>query len=547
MKSKMMVAVVMVLVLPAAVLFADEPLTEAERSDYTRTSLYADIMDFLQQVRRQADVVRIVSLCRTEEGRTVPLVVLSEEGISSPYELARARKSAVLIQANIHAGEVEGKEACLMLIRDIASGKMGDLLKNQVILVIPDLNADGNEKLSEDNRSDNGPPLAGTRENALNLDLNRDYPKLESPEISAVLRVLNTWDPVLFVDMHTKNGSYHRAPVTYTTVLHPNSYLPLRDYMWNRLFPRVEKTTREEFGYESMPYGNFTNRLKPQEGWSNHAVAPRYGTNYVGLRNRFTILNENYPHADFRTRVLASHAFLQAILRFTGEHMQEMRELVERADRETAAGFHKEALMLEYEMEKLKDLTVKSYRLVIEEIPPEDRDKYPPWYEGYVVKKTDQPQDYRIPYFSLARPVRSVELPEGYVILPCGGGVLEVLQKHGILIGKIERAVTASLERYQIEEITVSDRITQGRVLVGITGRYEEEEISIPEGSFYVSLRQPLARVAALLLEPESDDSLLHWGFFNKLIVRQWGKNRPRVYPVYRARGLEDKLDLIGL
>ena len=199
-----LIVTIIVIVLAAPALSAQQPLTTAEKTDYERTSLYADVMEFIYAVQKKNPLVKIVEFCVSAEGRTVPLVVLSEEGISSPYELGMTGKDAVLIQANIHAGEVEGKEASQMLIRDIAGGELAHLLENQVVLVIPILNADGNEKLSPHNRRDNGPELAGTRANGQNLDLNRDYPKLESPEITALVELFNTWDPVLTVDMHTK-------------------------------------------------------------------------------------------------------------------------------------------------------------------------------------------------------------------------------------------------------------------------------------------------------------------------------------------------------
>ncbi|MBN2071163.1 MAG: M14 family metallopeptidase [Candidatus Krumholzibacteriota bacterium] len=523
------------------------PLTRAEKTDYAETSLYADITGFLGEVSRNSDFVRITSLCRSAEGRIVPLVILSREGISSRYELAMTGKDVVLIQANIHAGEIEGKEACLMLIREIGNGELASLLDNQVILVIPDLNADGNEKLSEESRRDNGPALAGERANGQNLDLNRDYLKLESPEINALVAIMNEWDPVLVVDMHTKNGSYHRAQVTYTTCLHPNSPRQIRDYMWKKLFPQVEKMMEKDSGYLAMPYGNFRDRLEPSKGWNNHAVEGRYGSNYVGLRNRFSILDENYPHVDFKTRVLSSYAFIRSILEYTGRNIGKMREIALAADRETKASFHRNELMLEYGIEKLFDLKVKSYRLVNEKIPEEALDQYPSWWNGVIVRNTGEPKDYEIEYFSKAVPSRSVPLPQGYVILPGNDNIVDNLIRHGLSVSTINNAVTAEVEQFSIESIEPSGEIFQGHAFINVSGKYAAATAAIPAGSSYISLEQPLARIAALLLEPESVDGFLRWGFLNRVAVRQWGRNRPGIYPVYRVEGLERKFDLTDL
>ena len=174
---KRMISILAICLL-SSLLPAQEILTVAESSEYAKTSLYADVMDFLYQVQKKSDLVKILPLTTSSEGRMVPLVVLSKERISRPGDLATYGKPAVLVMANIHAGEIEGKEASLMLIRDIALGRLAGLLDTQVLLFIPIFNADGNDKLGH-NRRDLGPELAGVRYNGQNLDLNRDYLKLE--------------------------------------------------------------------------------------------------------------------------------------------------------------------------------------------------------------------------------------------------------------------------------------------------------------------------------------------------------------------------------
>ena len=293
----------------ASSIVAGNLVTIAESSNYTQTSLYADVMNFLFDAQKSSDLIKIAPFITSTEGRMVPLVILSHDHIYAPGDLRSHRTPTVLIMANIHAGEIEGKEACMMLIRDIAEGKMPGILDHQTILILPIYNADGNEKLGK-NRGDNGPELAGMRPNGQNLDLNRDYTKLESIEARGLIDLLKAWDPVLIVDMHTTDGSYHRQPITYTTMSEPNVDKTLRDFMWQKLFPAVSETLKTKYGFDSIPYGNFIDRENPDKGWENDSIEPRYGSNYVGLRNRFTILDENYSHADFKTRVLSSHAFI---------------------------------------------------------------------------------------------------------------------------------------------------------------------------------------------------------------------------------------------
>ncbi len=489
-------------------------------------------MNFLYQVQKKSDLVKILPLTTSSEGRLIPLVVLSKEKVSRPADLKMVGKPAVLIMANIHAGEVEGKEASLMLIRDIALGKFAGLLENQVLLFIPIFNADGNDKLGH-NRRDLGPELAGVRYNGQNLDLNRDYLKLESPEVRALLDVFNSWDPLLVVDMHTTNGSFHQEPVTYSTLANPNSSEKLRQFMWQKFFPAVGRMLKSTHGYDSVPYGNFVDREFPEKGWENDSLEARYGSNYVGLRNRFSILDENYAYADFKTRVLSSRAFIMSILDFTAKNGKLMAELVRQADLETIRSLAGSDFVLEFKAERLFDLTVKSYEFVKEIIKPEDRAKYPSRFGDFIMKKTDTPRDYRLPYLSLAVPRRSLKLPAGYVLLPQQPEALLNLKRHGIRVERILEGFQADVEVFKIDTVELDKTIFQGHVLNTVKGQYEKAAMDIPAGAIYISLEQPLARLVPVLLEPESSDSLLAWGFFNRVIVQQWS-NKPGPYPVWR-------------
>lgn len=511
---------------------AGDILTVAESSNYIKTSLYDDVMSFLYQVQKKSDLIKILPLTTSSEGRLIPLVVLSKGKVSRPADLRMVGKSAVLIMANIHAGEVEGKEASLMLIRDIALGKLSNLLDSQVLLFVPIFNADGNDKLGH-NRRDLGPELAGVRFNGQNLDLNRDYLKLESPEVRALVTIFNTWDPVLVVDMHTTNGSYHQEPVTYSTLLNPNSADKLRGYMWQKLFPPVARMLKSVYGFDSLPYGSFVDREFPEKGWTSDALEARYGSNYVGLRNRFSILNENYSYADFKTRVLSSLAFITSILDFTGKNIQSMAALVRQIDLETASTFAQGEFVFEFKLEKLFELTVKSYEFVKETIKPEDRAKYPPWVGDFIMKKTDVLKDYRMPYLSLAVPTRVLPQPAGYILAPFQSEALENLRRHGIRVERILEGFRSEAEIFKIEKLEIDKTIFQGHVQNIIKGNYEKAAVDIPAGSYYVSMEQPLARLIPVLLEPESVDSLAAWGFFNRIIVQQWS-NQPGPYPVWR-------------
>ena len=303
--------------------------------------------------------------------------------------------------------------------------------------------------------------------------------------------------------------------------------------MWQKLFPNVTKTLKTVYGYDSVPYGNFSDREFPEKGWESEGLEPRYGSNYEGLRNRFSILDENYSYADYKTRVLASRAFVASILAYTARNIGAMAEMTRRADRETTALFSRGEFVLEFKLEKLFDVTVKSYGFVKETIKPEDRAKYPPWAGEFIMKKTDVLKDYTMPYFSLAVPVRSLMLPAGYVVAPYQSEVMANLKRHGIRVERVLEAFRAEAESFKITAVELGKNIFQGHVQNTLKGGYEKSTVDIPAGSYWVGLDQPLARLVPVLLEPESTDSLAAWGGFNRVIVQQWS-NQPGPYPVLR-------------
>ncbi len=530
------------LIIPGLLVYSrpeNRTLTTPETSGYTKTSSYNDVMKFLVSMQKKSDNIKIGTLCKSSEGKPIPLVIASKQGISSVYRKNILGIPAVLIMGNIHGGEVEGKEASQMVIRDIATGKFDSILKSQIILFIPIFNADGNDKMGN-NRRDNGPELAGLRHNGQNLDLNRDYLKLESPEVKALVKLFSEWNPVLFVDLHTTDGSYHREPVTFATLSNPNSSKIMTGYMWKKLFPSVQKILKKKYGTDSIPYGNFMDRKKPESGWANHAYEARYGTNYAGLRNIFTILDENYSHSDFKTRVISSYNFIHSILEYTSNNIEEMEKIRQQVNLTTSKNYFHKKHILRFKTEKMFDFIIKSYVFEIKKIKPEEKSKFPPWFGDFYVKKTDKFRNYKVPYFGKAAGTDFVNLPEGYFILPYHKNIEVKLKSHGIEVSKLKEEFTCDLENFKLKELKYGKVIFQGHTFIEAKGEYVNKVTTIPKGALYISMKQPLARIIAELLEPLAKDSFLSWGFFNREIIKQWSR-RPGIYPVFRLMKCNQK------
>jgi Zinc carboxypeptidase len=423
----------------------------------------------------------------------------------------------VLIQANIHGGEVEGKEASLHLLRRLTLGDLRPILNQVVVLAIPNYNADGNEAVDLANRSDQYGPIGGVgrRENAKGLDLNRDYMKLDSAEARAFVGVLNTWDPHVVVDLHTTNGSHHGYHLTYSIPVNHTLEPKLLEFERNVMMPALRNAMLERHSFRTYYYGNFNDRAlrKPDpatRSWVAFDHRPRLGQNYVGLRNRIAILSEAYSYLDFERRIAVTEAFVAEILAYTAAHSKDIVDLTQSLDAvflERARGANPMELGVEYEVAALPEpVPILVGKTTTRTNPRSGRTMtavVPDSYEAVTMSD-----------FGFFRPTRSVPMAKFYVLgeSPQRQAALELLRNHGIAIEVLVEPWTADLSEFVVEKIERSSRPFQGRHERTLSGRYAARRANLPAGTALVRLDQPLGRLAAYLLEPESDDGIFHWG-----------------------------------
>lgn len=518
--------------LPAVARAQQKPLTTAEESQWKATSRYADVMRFVSGLQRLSPFLRVETLCRSAEGRDVPLLVIGKPLPALPSVLRNDGRGIIYIQANIHAGEVEGKEATLMLARDILLDEKTPYLDKLVLLIAPIFNADGNERISPDNRRHQPGPEqgVGVRYNGQNLDLNRDSMKLESPELTGLVEnVLGRWDPLLLVDCHTTNGAYHQEVVTYSWALNPNGNPGLIAYQRERMMPAIEAILEKKYDTPAVGYGGFRDFKSPEKGWETMEHEPRYVTNYMGLRNRLSILDENYVYADFKTRVMGNYAFLRAILDYCSAHLEEIGRLVAEADRQTIRrGLNpsdKDLFYVDYELLPLKNpVTIHAYET---EVIPQGEGRRP------LVRPTDRVKVTTVNYYADWEGKTGVRFPFAYIIVVNDRRVVSNLQKHGIVVERLREAATLDVEAFKLKEVKAAERLFQGHWMDQVKGEYGSEKREFPAGTYVVATAQPLGNLAAYLLEPQSDDGLLVWNFFDRYLVPQWSRELG-TYPVYR-------------
>jgi hypothetical protein len=489
---------------------AQEPLTVAEKSDYKATSKHSEVLEFCEALAAKSPAVRFTDMGTSGEGKKLPLLILADPPISTPAEAKASGKLVAYVQANIHAGEVDGKEGLLMLARDIALGKDRALLKDLVLLFCPDFNPDGNDKIDPNNRkSQNGPIGVGVRPNAAGFDLNRDFVKLETPEVRAFVRIMNAWDPALVIDCHTTNGSYHQYTLTYDGPRHPNTGEALVEAIRDKMLPEVGRMLAKATGFKSFVYGNFS---RDRTKWETYGHTPRYSTQYVGMRGRIGILSESYSYASYKDRIIASREFVRSWLEYLAAHKDGIRKLLAENDqgneivtRTTSAGLHK-SVALGYE-EKRND-------------------------NGRPEPVLDKPKEFELELMTKVEPTEKVAKPYCYFIPAEYKSAIETLQRHGIVVEELAQDSEIPVEAGIVEKIEKAPRPFQKHNEVTLTmappAKEQSKTRKVPAGTAVVRTAQPLGMLASYLLEPRSEDGLATWNFFDS------GLTENREFPVLR-------------
>ncbi|HLG17785.1 MAG TPA: M14 family metallopeptidase [Blastocatellia bacterium] len=522
----------------------DDLLSRAERTNYAETSRYSDVLEFIAELQRMSSLVRTESFATTTEGRALPLVILSRPAINTPAQAARSGKPVVFVMANIHAGEVEGKEAMQHLMRDLVKGPGDPILDQIILLVAPIYNADGNDKISITNRTaQNGPKGGvGTRENAARLDLNRDFMKLESPEARGlIVNVFNRWDPHVVIDLHTTNGSYHGYALTYSPALNPNSDRRLVSFAREKLLPSVTAGMKAKHNYNVYFYGNFVDAKNPNneiaggdgtapKAWATFDHRPRFGNNYVGLRNRIAILSEAYSYLDFRSRVDVTYKFVREILNYVAGHASDVRRLVRAADSAAAAtgstAGNEDGFGIGFDLfasPNPVDILVGGVNRVID--PRTNRPRLEATRESRPVKMTE---------YGEFRATRRIKPPAAYILTPDQRTVIDLLLKHGITVEKTRKAESFDVTEYLVKSVSRAERPFQGHRETKVSVESVETREQFPAGSFVVSMNQPKAALVFYLLEPESDDGIANWNIIDDELDRAVKAGGSQAYPVYR-------------
>lgn len=499
---------------------AAQPRTRAERTSYAETSTYDDVIGFIDSLQKAGVPMSRQELGRTTEGRVQPLLVLSRPQVTTPEQARALHRPVVYVQANIHAGEVEGKEALLALVRDLATTR-NNVLDSIVLIAIPIYNADGNERFKPQsvNRTEqNGPESVGQRPNAQMLDLNRDYVKAEAPETRSSLAAFEKWSPDVFVDLHTTDGSFHGYALTYAPSLNPAARAA-GAYTRDSLLPELRRRVKARDGFEVFDYGNFDAQYEERDiadtvksGWFTYDHRPRFGTNYFGLRQRFSILSEAYSHDPFERRVKATYAFVRELLSLVAERRARMAAIESAADSEVARG-------LDAPIPIRSRITTAPRRLPVTfEVMAHTSDSaltQPGVPRGY--RRTGVMKTQAMPVYDRFEPVLSRTIPRAWLLPARDTLAIAALREHGIRVEPFspEVAGNARFSEFLIDSLRTDSDAFQGHHQMHVTGHWTDESMQSQAEMVMVRGDQAQAVAALYLLDPESDDGLLTWNVFD--------------------------------
>lgn len=509
-------------------------LITPEKSAFVKTSTYTEVMSFLESMKAQSNELTLTSMGKSMEGKDIPLAILAQPKVSTAEEAKASGKVVVYIQGNIHAGEVEGKEAVLMLMRDILLGDKKHLLNNQIILFAPIYNTDSNDKMEKGRRpsQEDSPLEVGIRENSQGLDLNRDGVKMEAFETNALFQsVILPWDPHLFVDLHTTNGTWHAYNLTWAPSYHSAGEASTSDYTLNSMIKPITETVKRKYDLNFGPYGDYNVREAwPPKNFYTYNHHPRYLVNQFSLRNRLGILSEAFSHERLYQRIHSTYHFVLEILEHTGSNAASIKALTKEADEKTIqlvltqAGKVKKGVRFKMvPLEKLNNFRTYDYVAYTKE----DGTK------GYY--RTGKVTTYNdVAYHAKFEAQVESTLPRGYIIPASFTGVVENLKKHGIQVTTLSKAKQVEGEVFTITKWEKAQRKFEGHFMSTASGEYTSAKRKANKGDFVVDLAQPLGNLAFYLLEPQSDDGLVTWNFFDEYLEKQGVATKPVEYPVIK-------------
>jgi hypothetical protein len=490
-------------------------LTTGEKTGWNETAPYAEAVEISHRLERASRFVKVMDIGTTPEGRVMIALVVSKDRAFTPEAAAKTDKAVIMIQSGIHAGEIEGKDTVLMLIRDMTvSKKFAGWLDHAIFVVIPVFNVDGHEYFSAYHRpSQNGPNSTGLRGTAQRLNLNRDYMKADTPEMKAWLRVFNTWMPDFLIDNHVTDGSDMQYDVTWDMARNQDIAEPARAWVREKYVPELDKRMAAD-GHLVAPYGALRSREFFMEVFS-----PRYSHLYSAVQNRPSLLVETHSLKTARTRAWANYDIMRHTFDIITADAESLRKAVREADRAMFGRAGDRSAEPVYLVGKVSE---KSRPIVYHAL------KNAPFKSevtgANVTHYTGEVDDIQTVIHDQIDTTLAAQMPLGYLIPAAFSSAAVLLQTHGVEIERTAKPLDQVFETYRFTSTKFAANASEGHVMLTVEPRVVKEKVFIPAGSYWIPMKQRRARLILSLLEPNAPDSIAAWGLLNSVFEGGGGR-----------------------
>jgi hypothetical protein len=511
--APLVAALVTLLAVSASAIAADPALTTlSERSGFLKTGRYDEVIALCDAFqRRHPDAVRCFDFGTTPEGRPMKAMAVSRTGKLTPDAARAAGLPVLLVQGGIHAGEIDGKDAGFLAVRQALDGEAakGDL-DRLVLLFVPVFNVDGHERFGAWNRpNQRGPEGMGWRTTAQNYNLNRDYVKADTPEMQAMLALVNAWDPLAYIDLHVTDGAkfQHDVSIQVEPLRAGDAELRkagavLRDGVIERL---------DAQGSMALPfYPSFVEYDNPASGFADGVSTPRFSNGYFQLRNRFGMLVETHSWKDYPTRVRITRNAIVALLDLVATHGAQWLHTAHDAD-DRARKLAGTQVPLDWKAgDKAHTIDFQGYAYT----------RTPSGISGALMTRYDdsKPETWHLPLRDDVQPDHVATAPGAGYLVPAAHAawVGAKLRQHGIRFDTLHKPMTAArVEAFRADTADFAAGSFEGHQRLTVTGSWKPEAQDLGIGALFVPIAQPKARLVMALLEPQAPDSLLGWGEFN--------------------------------
>ncbi|MAT38281.1 MAG: peptidase M14 [Ectothiorhodospiraceae bacterium] len=492
--------------------------TPFEKSGGMKSPRYEETYAYLDRMAEATPWVQTKYFGETPEGRPLMVAVLSKHGAFTPAASRALGKPVVLIFAGIHSGEIDGKDAGMMLFREIAiTKKLEQLADSVTILFIPIFNLDGHERQSRYNRiNQDGPEEMGWRTTSQYYNLNRDFLKADAPEMRAWLALFNDWLPEVAIDCHVTDGIDFQYNITYAMEMYENASPPI--VTWQKGLIKSMTEGMEERGDPIYPYVFPRERKDLSQGIVTYAAPPRFSTGYIAIRNRCGILLEAHSLKPFKTRVYSMYHLLIEILEHANTSATDLLNAAIEADRRSSARFQSISDSADFPIRMTR--TQQTDTVEYHTYPVEQRTStltggtYPVWDHT-------NPVTLRVPYYNDVVAERYVRIPTCYFIPQEWKPQLDVLRAHDVKLHRLTDTLSVDIETYYFTNEKWRESPYEGRHPVSFDSEVIKRRIYYPAGTYVVWLEQQAAQAAIHLLEPDAPDSFVFWGFFDGIFERK--------------------------